>query len=72
MNNKNVWVNILFLIASNFLQFNHMTIVSVQYTYYMDSKLSSVVFKNVSPVTAYSSHLYLPTDQVIRSWLTNK
>ena len=49
-----------------------MMIVNVQRTYYIDSKHFSLVLKNASPVTADPSHLYIPSDQVISSLLTNK
>lgn len=74
MNNKNVWVNILFLIASNFnfLKYNHTIIVNVQHTYYLDRKHFSLVFKSAFPVTADFSRLYLPTDQVYNKIMVNQ
>lgn len=69
MDNKNVWVNILFLIASdfNFLKYNHIKIVKVQQILCMYSRNFSLVFKNASPVTADYFQLFLPTNQVIKS-----
>lgn len=49
-----------------------MMVFNVQHIYYIDNKHFSLVLKNASKVTADSSHLYLPTDQVFRSLLTNK
>lgn len=73
MNNKNVWANILFLIASNFnfLKYKHTIIVNVQHAYCTDGKRFPLIFKNTYLESADSPHLYLSIDQVIGSRLTN-